>query len=88
MVHRREEPEDEEEAAAFTLTEEEQEEGPEALAPLEGDAEVGGGPAWSPLFSSSSEHVKGQVRRWRRRLRQWWSRLWRWPAGYSWHAAG
>jgi hypothetical protein len=61
VVHKREEPEDEEEAEGFTLTEEEQEEGPEPLAALEQDAEVGSGAAWSPLFSSSSEHVKNQV---------------------------
>lgn len=61
MVHKREEPEDEEEAEGFTLTEEEQEEGPEPLAALEQDADVGSGAAWSPLFSSSSEHVKNQV---------------------------
>lgn len=45
----------------FEFTEEEQEEGPEQLAVLEADEEVGGGPAWSPLFSSSNEHVKNQV---------------------------
>lgn len=46
----------------FEYTEEELEEGPEQLAVLESDEEVGGGAAWSPLFSSSNEHVKNQVR--------------------------
>lgn len=45
----------------FEYTEEEQEEGPEQLAVLEADEEVMGGSAWSPLFSSSNEHVKNQV---------------------------
>lgn len=38
-----------------------QEEGPEPLSAAEGDAEVLGGTAWTPLFSSSAEHVKYQV---------------------------
>lgn len=59
VVHKREAPEGEEDS--FEWTEEEQEEGPEQLAALEGDEEVGGGAAWSPLFSSSNEHVKNQV---------------------------
>ena len=58
-VHRREPPEDEEEA--FEPTPEEAEEGPEPLAPAEGDADVLGGPAWTPLLSSAGEHVKYQV---------------------------
>jgi hypothetical protein len=60
VVHKREAPEGEEDS--FEWTEEEQEEGPEQLAVLEGDEEVGGGAAWSPLFSSSNGHVKNQVR--------------------------
>jgi hypothetical protein len=60
VVHKREAPEGEEDS--FEWTEEEQEEGPEQLAVLEGDEEVAGGAAWSPLFSSSNEHVKNQVR--------------------------
>lgn len=59
MVHKREAPEGEEDT--FEWTEEEIEEGPEQLAALEGDEEVAGGAAWSPLFSSSNEHVKNQV---------------------------
>jgi hypothetical protein len=59
VAHKREAPEGEEDS--FEWTEEEQEEGPEQLAVLEGDEEVGGGAAWSPLFSSSNEHVKNQV---------------------------
>ncbi|WIA22916.1 hypothetical protein OEZ86_009852 [Tetradesmus obliquus] len=59
VVHKREAPEGEEDS--FEWTEEEQEKGPEQLAALEGDEEVGGGAAWSPLFSSSNEHVKNQV---------------------------
>ncbi|KAF8066356.1 RSP4 [Scenedesmus sp. PABB004] len=59
-VHKREAPEGEEDS--FEYTEEELEEGPEQLAALEGDDEVGGGPAWSPLFSSSDAHVKNQAR--------------------------
>lgn len=58
-MHRREPPEDEEEA--FEPTPEEAEEGPEPLAPAEGDADVLGGPAWTPLLSSAGEHVKYQV---------------------------
>ncbi|KAI8464163.1 MAG: flagellar radial spoke protein 4 [Monoraphidium minutum] len=58
-VHRREPPEGEEDT--FEWTEEEQEEGPELLSPAEGDAEVLGGAAWTPLFSSAAEHVKYQV---------------------------
>lgn len=57
----REPPEDEEAAEGFELTEEEQEEGPEALAPLEGDAEVDGAAAWTGLLSSAAEHTKNQV---------------------------
>jgi hypothetical protein len=46
----------------FEWTEEEMEEGPEQLAVLEADTEVDGGPAWTPLFSSSNDQVKNQVR--------------------------
>lgn len=46
----------------FEWTEEELEEGPEQLAVLETDTEVDGGPAWSPLFSSSNDQLKSQVR--------------------------
>ncbi|GBF99225.1 flagellar radial spoke [Raphidocelis subcapitata] len=58
-LHRREPPEGEEDT--FEYTEEEGEEGPEPLAPAEGDAEVLGGAAWSPLFSSAGEHTKYQA---------------------------
>jgi hypothetical protein len=58
-VHRREPPEGEEDA--FELTPEEAEEGPEPLAAAEADAEVLGGAAWSPLFSSAGEHTKYQA---------------------------
>ncbi len=58
-VFARDPPEDEDEP--FEPTEEEAEEGPEALAPAEGDGEVLGGAAWSGLFSSVAEHVKYQV---------------------------
>ena len=58
-LHKREPPEGEEDT--FEFTEEEQEEGPEVLATLEGDGEVAGGAAWSPLFSSSAEQAKYQV---------------------------
>jgi hypothetical protein len=58
-LHKREPPEGEEDT--FEFTEEEQEEGPEVLASLEGDGEVAGGAAWSPLFSSSAEQAKYQV---------------------------
>lgn len=47
----------------FEWTEEEMEEGPEQLAVLEADTEVDAGPAWSPLFSSSNDQLKNQVRR-------------------------
>ena len=56
-VHKREEGDED----TFELTEEEAEEGPEMLAAAEGDAEVLGGAAWSPLFSSAAEHTKYQV---------------------------
>jgi hypothetical protein len=46
----------------FEWTEEEMEEGPEQLAVLEADTEVDAGPAWSPLFSSSNDQLKNQVR--------------------------
>jgi hypothetical protein len=46
----------------FEWTEEEMEEGPEQLAVLEADTEVDSGPAWSPLFSSSNDQLKNQVR--------------------------
>ncbi len=59
-VFKREPPEGEDEDS-MELTEEEAEEGPEPLAPLEGDAEVAGAASWTPLFSSSAEHVKNQV---------------------------
>lgn len=58
-MHRREPPEGEEDT--FEFTEEEQEEGPEPLSAAESDAEVLGGAAWTPLFSSAAEHVKWQV---------------------------
>jgi len=54
-------PEAEEGAEEKEPTEEEAEEDPGALAALEADAEVEGGPAWAPLFSSSSEQVKHQA---------------------------
>lgn len=38
-----------------------QEEGPEPLAAAEGDGEVLGGAAWTPLFSSAAEQAKYQV---------------------------
>lgn len=61
VVFKREPPEGEEDT--FEFTEEELEEGPEQLSSLEADTEVAGGTAWSPLFSSSAEHVKHQVSR-------------------------
>lgn len=59
-VHKREAPEGEEDTLEWA--EEELEEGPEQLAVLEADTEVDGGPAWSPLFSSSNDQVKNQVK--------------------------
>jgi hypothetical protein len=59
VVHKREPPEGEEDT--FEWTDEEAEEGPEPLAPADGDADVVGGVAWSPLFSSTGEQVKHQV---------------------------
>jgi len=58
-LHKREPPEGEEDT--FEWTEEELEEGPELLTAAEEDAEVLGGAAWTPLFSSVAEHVKYQV---------------------------
>lgn len=55
-VHRRAVPDGEDEET-FEWTPEEREEGPEPLAPADGDAEVGGGPAWTPLLSSAAEHA-------------------------------
>lgn len=43
-------------------TEEESEQGPEPLSTLDKDAEVEGGEAWTPLFSSTNSGVKNQVR--------------------------
>ena len=62
QLHVREPPEGEEDG--FELTEEEQEEGPDSLATLDNDAEVNGGSAWSPLYSSSNENIKYQVAKW------------------------
>ncbi|KAL3148750.1 hypothetical protein ABBQ38_014161 [Trebouxia sp. C0009 RCD-2024] len=42
-------------------TEEESEQGPEPLSTLDKDAEVEGGEAWTPLFSSTNSGVKNQV---------------------------
>lgn len=42
-------------------TEEEAEQGPEPLSTLDKDAEVEGGEAWTPLFSSTNSGVKNQV---------------------------
>eukprot|EP00877_Chromochloris_zofingiensis_P003995 jgi/Chrzof1/13597/Cz08g03200.t1 len=71
VVFKREPPEGEEDT--FEFTEEELEEGPEQLSSLEADTEVAGGTAWSPLFSSSAEHVKHQVAGLRSNL---------WPGAY------
>ena len=60
MLHKREPLDGEEDT--FEPTEEEQEEGPEALASLESDTAVDNDLAWSPLYSSSNENVKNQVR--------------------------
>lgn len=46
----------------FEWNEEELEEGPEQLAVLDADTEVDGMPAWTPLFSSSNDQLKNQVR--------------------------
>lgn len=59
-MHKREAPEGEEDT--FPWTEEELEEGPPQLAALDEDADVDGGAAWTPLFSSVNEHVKNQAR--------------------------